>query len=144
MEDINDEIQKDLEQLKSVTNSSDEDDDDDDHEYRKKIKLMSKSSRMLKYIKKTNIEATFPNISTALRIFETIAICNASGERSFSKLKRIKGPLRSTQTQQMLNDLSILYMNNDILDQIDLDEVISLFALAKSRRKTFQVNLGQQ
>lgn len=60
MEDIHIEIQKDLEQLKFDKNVAGEDDEEED---RKKAKLMSKSSRMLQYIRKTNIEATFVNIS---------------------------------------------------------------------------------
>lgn len=123
------------EQLMRNGNENGEIDEDDTEDYRKTPK-MSKSSRMLQYIKRTKIEATFPNICKAIRIFETIAICNASGERSFSGLKRIKGPLRSAETQEMLNDLSILYMNSDILQKIDY--VIELFSLAKARRKTFQ------
>lgn len=142
MEDINSEIQQELDNLKEIGQNGEEEDAEDDvnGDDRKKLKLMSKSSRMLKYLMRNNLEATFSNITTALRIFETIAICNASGERSFSKLKRVKGPLRSTQTQELLNDYSMLYMNNDILKILDCDQLIKSFAMAKVRRKTIKLN----
>lgn len=89
------------------------------------------------YIKKNKIEATFPNIEIALRILESIAVCNAPGERSFSSLKRVKGPLRSTVTEANLNDLTMLFINNDILNEINTDEIINKFAAAKAKKVYF-------
>jgi hypothetical protein len=37
-----------------------------------------------------DLQCSFPNVETILRIFLTLPICNASGERSFSILKRVK------------------------------------------------------
>lgn len=137
MEDISSEIRDEERFLQSKV---DGDEDDDENEYRTKSKMISKSSRMLQYIIKTKITASFTNICAALRIFETIAISNCSGERSFSMLKRVKSDLRSAQTQDYLNDLSMLYANNDILKNLNCDKIIHLFSQAKARRKTFQID----
>ncbi|KAJ8912351.1 hypothetical protein NQ315_014718, partial [Exocentrus adspersus] len=62
-----------------------------------------------------NVKATFPNILTLLQIYLTIPISNASGERSFSALKRIKTYLRSNLGQDNLDALLLLYIENDEL-----------------------------
>lgn len=86
-------------------------------------RLTSKPSRMLKHTKSNSLDATFPNLEVALRIFESIAVANATGERSFSGLKRIKSPLRSLLGQEKMNDLATLFINNDITNLIDNDDI---------------------
>ncbi|KAG6456299.1 hypothetical protein O3G_MSEX009659 [Manduca sexta] len=56
-------------------------------------------------LKDNKIEDTLPNVEIALRIFLSMMVTNCSGERSFSKLKRIKNELRSTMLQERLNSL---------------------------------------
>lgn len=80
-------------------------------------------------------KSTFPNILTILEIFFTIPISNASGERSFSALKRIKNYLRSTTGQERLDALSVMHIESDSLDLIDKNELINAFAKQKSRKK---------
>ncbi|XP_072378017.1 uncharacterized protein [Diabrotica undecimpunctata] len=48
-----------------------------------------------KLLHKNNIIATFPNVEIALRIFLSLMVTNATGERSFSSLKRVKNYLRN-------------------------------------------------
>ncbi|XP_066340512.1 uncharacterized protein [Miscanthus floridulus] len=50
----------------------------------------------------------FPNATIAYRVLLTIPVTVASTERSFSKLKLLKTYLRSTMTQERLNDLAII------------------------------------
>ncbi|ESO12153.1 hypothetical protein HELRODRAFT_153405, partial [Helobdella robusta] len=52
----------------------------------------------------------FPNLNVILRIYLTLPVSNASGERSFSVMGKIKNFLRSTLGQQKLNSLSLLYI----------------------------------
>ena len=64
-----------------------------------KENIMSPTSTWL-FIQENNIIATFPNLNTILRIYLTLPISNASGERSFSVMARIflfKIHLRSTK-----------------------------------------------
>lgn len=49
-------------------------------------------------------------------------------ERPFESLKRLPFVL---QTQELLNNLSILYMNKDIFEKIDCEEIIHSFSMAK-------------
>lgn len=121
--------------------SCDEDGDNDENtdadKKKKKKRVISKSSKMLQYIKKHKLEATFPNVEVALRILESIPVSNASGERSFSSLKHIKPFARNCLTQENLNDLSTLFMNRDILNSMNFDKIIDTFASLKARKKVF-------
>jgi len=88
-------------------------------------------------IKHEKIQAFFPNVETILRLFLCLMVTNCSGERSFSKLKRIKSVLRSTMSQEWLSDPSILCAKNDKLRLIDFDYTSDEFAARKARRKMF-------
>lgn len=89
-------------------------------------------------LKENKIEDTFPNVEIALRIFLSMMVTNCSGERSFSKLKRIKNELRSTMLQERLNSLSLMSIECELLENIDFEDVINDFAQLKSRRVPLQ------
>lgn len=76
----------------------------------------------------------YPNISIDYRILFTVPVTVASAERSFSKLKLLKNYLRSTMTQQRLNGLATLCIEKKLLDDIDIDPIISDFASRNIRR----------
>ena len=61
-------------------------------------------------------------------------ISNATGERSFSKLKLIKNNLRSTMGQNRLVSLSLMSIECDIMRSIDFSDIINEFARRKARR----------
>ncbi|CAA0829052.1 hAT family dimerisation domain [Striga hermonthica] len=54
----------------------------------------------------------FPNATIAYRVLLTIPVTVASADRSFSKLKLLKTYLRSTMTQERLNDLAIIALED--------------------------------
>lgn len=92
---------------------------------------------ILKLIFKNRLEEIYPNLTTVLKIFLTLPVSVASGERSFSKLKQIKTYLRSTMGQQRLSNLSILSIENDRASSIDYNEIINVFAAKKARKVKF-------
>ncbi|GFU38391.1 dimer_Tnp_hAT domain-containing protein [Nephila pilipes] len=75
--------------------------------------------------------STFPNVEILLKIFLTIPISNTSGERSFIVLKRVKNYLRSSR-EDKLNSMAILYIEQDVLDQINTAKIFDEFAQEKS------------
>lgn len=90
----------------------------------------------LKSMKKLNISHTFPNTEIALRILLTLPVSNSSSERSFSALNnRLKSQTRNSLSQTNLQAFSILSIENDITLQLDFDDIITDFALQKSRKK---------
>uniref|UniRef100_A0A8I6XYK5 HAT C-terminal dimerisation domain-containing protein n=1 Tax=Hordeum vulgare subsp. vulgare TaxID=112509 RepID=A0A8I6XYK5_HORVV len=76
----------------------------------------------------------YPNISIAYRILFTMSVTVASAERSFSNLKLLKNYLRSTMSQDRLNGLATLCIEKKMLDEIDIDTIISDFASKNVRR----------
>ena len=90
---------------------------------------------LLNAITSKSLHAMFPNVCIALRIFCTLPVTVASGERSFSRLKLIKNFLRTNMSQQRLQDLAILCLESDVARIINFDTVIDEFAAKKARKK---------
>jgi hypothetical protein len=59
----------------------------------------------------------------------------ASAEISFSKLKLLKNYLRSTMSQERLNGLATLCIEKGLLDEIDIDFIVTDFASTNVTRK---------
>jgi hypothetical protein len=68
----------------------------------------SKEIIMYLLLKNRDITQTFPNVEIVLRIYLCMLVSNCTGERSFSKLKRIKNELRNRTSQDRLNMLALL------------------------------------
>ncbi|CAM4654085.1 unnamed protein product [Leuciscus chuanchicus] len=92
---------------------------------------------ILNYLKEKKLEEVFPNMWVALRIAVTLPVTVASAERSFSKLKLLKTYLRSTMSQERLNGLSLMSINQEVSNKIEFDDTINKFAIRKSRRVKF-------
>lgn len=76
----------------------------------------------------------YPNIFVAYRILFTIPITVASAERSFSKLKLLKNYLRSTMSQERLNELATLCIEKKLLDDVNIEAIIDDFSSRNVRR----------
>ena len=86
-----------------------------------------------------SLENIFPNISISLRIFLTMPVSVAEGERTFSVQKRIKNYLRSNMKQERLNGLATLAKNNDLVRKLNFSNIIKQFASAKSRKLILEI-----
>ena len=86
---------------------------------------------ILKFLKRHDC---FPNTTIAYRVLLTIPVTVASAERSFSKLKLLKSYLRSTMTQERLNDLAMIALESDILEKIDYESIIENFISRNTKR----------
>lgn len=84
--------------------------------------------KLLLHIHENELQSVFPNVDIAYRIFISTAATNCSTERSFSCLKRIKNYLRSTSTQDRLNNLMILAIESELFLSIDFGEIIKTSA----------------
>lgn len=90
---------------------------------------------MYSNIIKDELQTIFPNIEIALRDFLSLFINNVPDERSFSKLKYIRSVLRNRMTDEKLNAFSLMSIENEVFDNLNLDEIIEEFVLLKNRRK---------
>ena len=86
-----------------------------------------------------SLKTAFPNLVKLLQLVLTIVLSTASCERSFSALKRIKTYLRSTMTEQCLNNVALLSIERKEAEPLSFDNIIDRFAAAdKNRRITLQ------
>lgn len=126
-----------LDDLKSIYRSDISEDVDDEMKhflYLIRSTNINSPAEMLQLIKSTNISGSFPNVEKLLKIFLTLPVSNASGERSFSALKRVKNYLRNSLLQSKLTAFSILHIECEEAQILDCDELIEEFAAQKSRK----------
>ena len=71
------------------------------------------ASQSYELISENMVQSTFPNVLTALRIYRCLMITNATGERTFSKLKNCH---RASMMQERLNSLAIMATEYDVLE----------------------------
>ncbi|XP_074300623.1 uncharacterized protein LOC141631915 [Silene latifolia] len=80
----------------------------------------------------------FPNVIISYRVMLTIPVTVASAERSFSKLKLLKSYLRTTMSQERLNGLALIAIENDMLEQLEYKDIVNVFASQNARRPIFK------
>ena len=81
------------------------------------------------------LESAFPNVNIALCIYLSLMVTNCSGERSFSKLKRIKNEQRTSLGQDKFNSLTLLNMEHEVMEEIKVGDIIKKFASLKARKR---------
>uniref|UniRef100_H2YLA9 HAT C-terminal dimerisation domain-containing protein n=1 Tax=Ciona savignyi TaxID=51511 RepID=H2YLA9_CIOSA len=101
---------------------------------KKKTRNSSTEIEMLLLLNENMCSHIFPNVHIALRIYLCMAPSNCCGERSFSKLKRIKNEARNSMGQERLNFLSLMSIENDVVDSLFFTDLIRDFALRKARK----------
>lgn len=79
----------------------------------------------------------FSEVARLTQIYLTIPVTTATAERSFSALRRVKTWLRSTMTQERLNNLLLLYAHKHRTDELSLIQIGQDFAGVNERRKSF-------
>ena len=89
---------------------------------------------LLNELAQNGLEEVYDEVATALRIFITIPVSVASGERTFSKLSLIKCANRATMSQEHLNSLATLNINCSLARQIDYTDIIREFAKKQAAR----------
>jgi hypothetical protein len=76
----------------------------------------------------------FPNASIAYRVLLAIPVTVSSAERSYSKLKLLKSYMRTTMTQQRLNDLATISLESEMLEKISYEDIIEDFISKNPKR----------
>ncbi|KAM6944155.1 uncharacterized protein PEZ65_002050 [Lycodopsis pacificus] len=94
---------------------------------------------MYQFFMENNLQGTFTETVSLLKILITTPMTTAESERRFSTLKRIKTFLRNTTAQDRLDALAMLSMERKLARDIpDFNKkVIERFATQKDRRAKF-------
>jgi len=77
----------------------------------------------------------YPNIYRCIEILLCMPASSASAERSFSVMRRLKTYLRATMGGERMSSLALLHAYRE--REIDIDMVVSEFAMQKPRRLAF-------
>ena len=82
------------------------------------------------------LSIAFPNFTTFCHLILTFPVSSASAERSFSTMKRVKTYLRSSMSDNRLNNLCLLSSERELSQEImhNPDAVVTEFATMKTRK----------
>ena len=90
----------------------------------------------LNKIYENGFTALYPNTCILLRIFCTLTVTVASGERRFSKLGILENGKMATMTQERLNGLAMLAIVNELARKLNFDDGINNFASERESSKS--------
>ena len=79
----------------------------------------------------------FSEVDKLARIYLTIPVTTATGERSLSAVRCIKTYLRSSMSQQRLNNIMLLNVHKDLTDELDLPTIARQFMDANECHRHF-------
>ena len=88
--------------------------------------------------------ALIDQVCNLMRLILVMPATNATSERSFSALKRVKSYLRSTMLQEMLNYLILLHVHKDRTDMLCLKSAINDFVGDSVHRSESTSNINQK
>ena len=76
-------------------------------------------------------------VHNLLRLYLTVPITSATSERTFSALRRILTYLRSSMSEQGLNNCMLLHIHKDLTDACDMEQVARDFISVNSERRNY-------
>ena len=93
----------------------------------KKEKLVF--SEIIEYFKKMDpgLSSIMSEVRKVMELILVLPATTASAERSFSRMKLIKTPLRSRMSQERLNHFMLIGLNPDLVDEIDSTKIAKEF-----------------
>ena len=94
-------------------------------------------SSVLQYLKSlsSSQQALISEVCTLAALIIVMPATNATSERTFSCLRRIKSYLRSSMTQTRLNSTMILSVHKEYTDQLDLVDIGNEFVRESHHRE---------
>ena len=82
-----------------------------------------------------SVKAHFSEVVLLIKLILVLPATNATSERSFSAMKRVKSHLRATMGQERLNNLIVLHVHKDYTDKIPSTTVANEFISKCPRRQ---------
>ncbi|CAI6355883.1 unnamed protein product [Macrosiphum euphorbiae] len=75
----------------------------------------------------------YPNLYKLLSLSLTIPISSAICERSFSAMRKIKNWLRTSMNQDRFTNLSLIYIERDLSNELSNEKILDTFAISNRR-----------
>jgi hypothetical protein len=73
------------------------------------------------------------NLYKLLSLSLTISISSATCERLFSAIKKIKNWLQTSMNQDRFTDLSLIYIERDLSNELSNEKILNKFAISNRR-----------
>ena len=83
------------------------------------------------------VKGLLSEVHSLLILYMTLPVTSATAERTFSVLRRLKTYLRSTMTQDRLNNVMLAHTYKEITDRISLIDIAEKFNTVNDRRKAY-------
>ena len=100
----------------------------------KKVTLMS---TVTEFMNKAGMKIVFSQLHKLIKLYYTVPMSNASSERAFSVLRRVKNYLRSRMTQKHTNHFVMLHAHRRLTDALDLSAIAKHFIGVNERRANY-------
>ncbi|XP_050207810.1 uncharacterized protein LOC126657197 [Mercurialis annua] len=82
----------------------------------------------------TGRHSTFPLIYRLIELALILPVATTSVERAFSAIKHVKSDVRNNMADEWLNDLTTCFVERDIFDSIDNEDILQHFQNKANRR----------
>ncbi|XP_025194264.1 uncharacterized protein LOC112593893 [Melanaphis sacchari] len=133
------ECNNDVEQIKSSLYSENSDDKEDSNSYKIKPCKSCQNCPLCCYkalIKYSLFSNTYPTLMLAYQFLLTLPVTQVACERSFSTLKYIKNRLRSTMSNEHLENFMLMAIEKKTLVELNNDEIIN--SVGEKRIENFE------
>jgi len=95
---------------------------------------MSTISELCRGLAETNKSQHYHLIDRLIRLVLTLPVSTATTERTFSAMKHVKTVLRNKMEEEFLADSMMIYIERELVEDIDSDSIIDEFYSIKHRR----------
>ncbi|XP_058211520.1 uncharacterized protein LOC131323690 [Rhododendron vialii] len=99
-----------------------------------KFQNMTTISELCQGLVETKKSESYHLIERLIRLVATLLVTTATAERAFSAMKHVKTNLRNKMDDDFLADSMIMYIERDLVQDIDSDSIIDDFYSVKHRR----------
>jgi len=81
----------------------------------------------------------YPYLYNLLTLLLTIPISSATCERSFLEIMKIKNWLRTSLSQDRFTNLSIIYIERDLLNKLLNEQILDKFAQFRNKSYNYHI-----
>jgi hypothetical protein len=93
-------------------------------------KARSNLKDLLKYMWEGDFHKVYPDLYTLIKICATVPITSSECERTHSKVALVKSAIRSSMSDERLEHLVLLNVEQDIVTKLGLSSLVDAFKLA--------------
>jgi len=89
---------------------------------------------LCQWLVKTRRTENFDLIYRVVSLILTLPVSTATTETSFSAMSIVKTKLQNKMEDEFLNDSLVLFIEREVAENINLEEIVEDFKVAKDRR----------